>query len=482
MKHVCLGPALVFAVVSTPFAGHAADSTIVVPLKVPIQAIAQAINEKLPRKESGARDGVIGKPVTSSHLSWDFNRSEIALAGGENVLRASATISGTARIEGEAQLIRGDVGKILGKLNPTRISFSAHADLGANVSVSATPVLQSNWRLQPNVTASVDVTEARIPVADITSISVRGEIQPKVDEKVGQLIGDLNAKLANDPFIETAAAKAWADLCKAHKINIRGSDKPVWLIVKPTAAHALPVAIDATNVHLTVGITGETRLSDVEFQPACTVLPQLTAPPADEGFALSVPVTVSYDRIGAELTAALKDHKVEVTSTSTTLIPGQVTAQSDNGRVKLTLAFEVQQGGFMEYFFGGTTGKVTALATPVLDAAGQKLSFKDVDLAIDTDDVLNSAALATAGLSPLLEKLVEEKARIDLAKTAKDATDKANAAISGIKEADLGGLKLSEASVSEIALTSIEVAPDALTAIVTAKGKLAVEVRELNFN
>src|SRR4051812_29711494 len=88
-----------------------ASSVIVVPLSVRIDVLKKVLEEKVPLSESGSKDNVLGKPATSSKLSWTFDRAPIGLTAGNNALTASTSISGVVRIKGEAQIIRGDLGK-----------------------------------------------------------------------------------------------------------------------------------------------------------------------------------------------------------------------------------------------------------------------------------------------------------------------------------------------------------------------------------
>ena len=130
--------------------------------------------------------------------------------------------------------------------NLTGRALDQRADVRGNVTINARPALLPNWRLEPNLSGpgqyrrrqSVDRRRA-------SSISSR-EVKPLLDRAVGEQVGALQARMRNDPFIEQAARREWAKMCRSIPLGKAAAGVPdLWLEVRPVRAVAAQPKIDA---------------------------------------------------------------------------------------------------------------------------------------------------------------------------------------------------------------------------------------------
>ena len=156
-----------------------------------------------------------------------------------------APLNGTFRLTGQigAQvgnitsqlggLLGGSVGEQLGSL--TGRALDQRADIRGNVTLNARPAIMPNWRLEPNLWGQADVGEANLSVAAVR-INLGSEAKPLLDRAVNEQVGALQARLRNDPFLEQAARREWAKMCRSIPLGKAAAGLPdLWLEVAPGA-------------------------------------------------------------------------------------------------------------------------------------------------------------------------------------------------------------------------------------------------------
>ena len=182
-----------------PLAEHLSRATI--PVSVPIAAIGEALERKTPKQEPGSRKNSLGRSFAQSELSWNLNRSRLQVSGRSGALDIGTELSGEARATGTIQLAR-------------KVDFSTSGDVLASVSLTASPTLETNWRVSPNLSeVKIDIQKADIPIKRIGNLDVRGDILPGVRITADALRAQLNQSVARSDFFEQAARKGWKRLC-----------------------------------------------------------------------------------------------------------------------------------------------------------------------------------------------------------------------------------------------------------------------------
>ena len=129
-----------------------------------------------------------------------------------------------------------------------------------------------------------DVGEANLSIAAVR-INCQREAKPLLDRALAEQVGALQARLRNDPFIEQAARREWAKMCRSIPLGKAAAGVPdLWLEVRPVRAVAAQPKIDASAVTLTVGVQAETRITPAESKPDCPFPATVEiVPPMDQG-------------------------------------------------------------------------------------------------------------------------------------------------------------------------------------------------------
>ncbi len=466
-------------------AEEAPISSILVPIMMPINALESALEAAIPTQDAGKQQVDVGPEVPDgATLSWNLRRSPIDLVGKDGELNAQTTMSGRAGIAGTIKVLRGDLGRLLGDLNPTSVPLSVHADLAADAGMRIAPRLTSDWRVEAEIHPAVTLRDADVRILGIP-FSVRSLIQPQLDKQVDGLVEDLRDKLAQDTSLEEAAREAWDNLCRAHPLEISSTDKaaeppaPVWLIVEPLEAHAVQPIITDEVVTLAVGLSARLRLSDQEDSPTCIPLPDLTLGALDPGVRIALPVTVSYARIDEELRPLLIGQPLNVGTTGVVMTPTgfEIGAGSD-GRLRVAIEAEAELPGVWEaiwsYFRGSRVVGIDLETRPQLDRENQTMSFTETRIAATSDDFANVLGQVAALAQARLVSALEQAAHVDLSAESDRARARADRAVAAADPDKLGGLNLSKATLTRLTLKSVAPGRGALEATAVAEGELSV--------
>jgi hypothetical protein len=365
-------------------------------------------------------------------------RNDLGVVGTNGGISVSSTIGGTVRIRGNVRLIRGDIGKLLGKLNPTNIPFSAHADLRATVTAETRPQLLPSWRFQPDLKASAQVQEATIPIQHVGSISVRGHVQRAVDDKLAQLRNQLEAKLRADDRIEKEARRAWAKLCQSFPLDADRDGKPdLYLRVDPVVARASQPRIASNGISLQIGIEANIDVSEDGTRPDCPFPEVLQLLPIeDPRFDIALPLLVSFPKlnelVAAQLPATIKraDQGIEATIRAVRLSP------HSDGHLLLAVEGKLSES---RWLFGKSfEGTIYVKAIPKLDPARQVIAFESVDVDAKSRQFLGVTELLAKAAAPLIERWIAENLVIDVRKEAERLPELAKAAVAELQKTSDG--------------------------------------------
>lgn len=446
-------------------------STITVPVVVALADLQAALETAIPKSEAGFRPDPLGGPIVDDALSWSFQRQPIAVAAQGDRLIISTAIGGTVRVAGRVQPVGGDVGDVLDRLrlNPA-VPFSAHADLAATATLSAAPVVRPDWTVDPQLAGGAQVTEARIPVAGITALSVKGEVQPKLDQKVAELVAGLNRKIASDGAVRNAVARAWTDLCRAHPVSVPAEwGGPLFLVVEPVAAHVAAPRFEGGAATLVLGITAVTRLTDAQAAPACRPLPPAT-PAAAEGFALELPVVLSYPALSRALTQAARRAPATNADGTFQLAVEDIALRPAGTALAIALTIKARETRWLGATYSGT---VHLRATPRYDPDTRTFRLADIRLDPGTDAALADAGIAQL-LAPLLVALVGSEVAHPLAAELDQANAKIQQAVAQLRSRQIPGLAVTRAETDGVRVDAIDLTERAVVVRTSAQGTLAI--------
>jgi hypothetical protein len=270
------------------------NSTVLTPAAITMSAIRDALEAQAPRNLSGKPTNPVSQLLSNADLNFTITRGPLNVSGRSDALVVTTQLAGTFQargtVTGAANALGDTIGNMIGGNLGQQVqslagkTFDQHADLHGTVTTLSRPMIGTNWRLSPNLSAQVNIVDVVLPVAGI-KLSMSNEVKPVVDSLVRDQTNALEARLRNDPFIENAARAQWIKLCRAMPLGAAGANMPnLWLEIRPTRAIAAQPKIDPAAVTLFVGVQAETRIVPNETKPDCPFPSQLDiVPQANEG-------------------------------------------------------------------------------------------------------------------------------------------------------------------------------------------------------
>src|SRR3979490_3394155 len=236
-------------------------STIIAPVAITLAAIREAADRGAPRDFAGKAANPAEQILQNADINWAAERGPITATGAQDVLTLATPLSGTLNITGSLSskvtgavgdvlggLLGGNAAKQIGSINIKNINASA--EIKGNVAMTARPQLSPNWRLDPNLAAQVNLSDTSLTVAG-ARVNVPAQMKPVIDKAVNDQLAATQARIRNDPALETNARAQWAKLCRSIPLQGAASSlPPLWLEMRPTKAIAAQPRIDAAAVTL----------------------------------------------------------------------------------------------------------------------------------------------------------------------------------------------------------------------------------------
>jgi Domain of unknown function (DUF4403) len=478
-------PALVAVPPLQPLTG---TSTVLAPAAIALGAIRDALDAQAPRNLSGKPQNPVSQLLSNADLSFDIARGPLTVSGRPDALVVVTPLSGTFKAAGQIAGGANSVGSQLGNLiggsvgqavqNLAGKAFDQHADIQGTVTTTSKPTIAPNWRLSPNLSAQVNVVDVILPIAGL-KLSVAKQVKPFLDDAVRNQTGALETKLRNDPFIENAARGEWMKLCRAIALGAAGQGMPnLFLEVRPRRAIAAQPKIDGSAVTLLIGVQAETRIVPTETKPDCPFPQTLDlVQQANEGsVSIGVPIDIPFPEVSRLLEAQVggKTYPEDGSGSFAVTIKNAAIAASGD-RLLISLLVHVKKRGLLGFF--GADATVHVYGRPVLDQDKQILRFADVALDVQSQAAFGLLGAAAQAAAPYLQKLLAEKAVIDLKPFAADAKQRIATAVTGfVAQGDGVSAKL---AVNDLRLTGIAYDDKTLRVIANATGAVSVAVSSL---
>ncbi len=370
-------------------------SVVVTPIAIALSAIQDALEASAPRNLTGKRDNPVSQLLSNADIGWTINRGALAVTGRPDGLAVSTVLNGTLHVTGQIASQVGNIGGALGGIinqnlgqslqNLSGKTLDQHADIRGNVTILSRPALAPNWRLEPNLTAQVALADGALSVAGI-KLGISNEVKPMLDRQVNEQVSALQARLRADPFIEQAARRQWAKMCRSISLGAAGAGLPdLWLEIRPTRAFAGQPRIDATALTLVVGVEAQTRVVLGETKPDCPFPANLELVPqaAQSRVAIAVPIDVPFTEVnrllGLQLTGktfpqdGAGPYEAVIRSAS-------ITPSGD----RLLIALRVKAREKTSWFGLGGEANLNVWGRPTLDREHQILRLTDVTLDVDS--------------------------------------------------------------------------------------------------
>jgi hypothetical protein len=464
-------------------------STVTAPIAVALTAIRDAMELQAPHDLAGKRDNPLTQLLGKADIGWTLTRGPFTVVGRSEAMTVSTTLSGTLRVTGQLGNQAGSVGGALGNLlnnndlghglqNLTGKTLDQRADLRGVVTVSARPIIGTNWRIDPNLNTQVAVGDSALSIAGI-KINVANEVKPLLDRTVNEQTAALASRIRNDPVVELAARREWEKMCRSISLKGVGANVPdLWLEVRPTRAFAAQPVIDQNAVTLTVGLQAETRILPGATKPDCPFPSELQiVQELDQGrVAIGVPIDVPFTEVNRLLEAQLKGRNFPESgggSIAITVLGASVAPSGD--RLLLSLRIKARE---QRTFFGfGAEATVYVWGHPVLDPDRQILRLDDIALDVQSEAAFGLLGAAAKAAMPYLQAALADNAVIDLKPFAVSAQQGIGAALAEFRQAE-PGVRV-DAAVTGLRLVDLEYDAKILRIVAEAQGTVAAAVTAL---
>lgn len=459
-------------------------SKIIAPVAVAISAIRTTVERIAPRNFAGKADNPIGQILQNADINWTVERGPIAAAGASNQLTLSTPLNGKLNVTGSlsnnasnalGNLIGGNIGKQLGNISIK--ALNANADIRGNVAMTSKPLLTERWRVEPNITAQVNINDTGVTAGGIR-IGVPAQVKPVMDKLVGEQVAAMQQRVRNDPVIEQTARREWAKMCRSIPLPSAAPGMPdLFLELRPTKAIAAQPRVDATNVILSIGVEAETRILSSKTTPTCPFPALLDiVPPIEAGsMNIGVPIDLPFTEVNKIINAQLKGRTlpedgsgpVAVTVRSATVVPS-------GSRLLISLDVDASTKSFFNF---GAQATIHIWGRPVLDQEKQILRLTDIEVAAESQAAFGLLGAAARAAEPYLRTLLADKASIDLKPFAANAKTKIEGALADFRgggdgvNVDLG--------ITDIRLVGVAFDNDTLRVITETVGTANVTISTL---
>jgi hypothetical protein len=219
------------------------QSSVVVPVSVPLTAIRDLVDRTAPRSFGGKADNPAPQLVQNADISWSVARGAVAVKGAAEQVTVTAPLTGTLSAKGSLSTsAQNKVGDTLGKLFGDKIakqvgvnikSLSASGDIKGMIAITARPKVLPDWHVDPNLSAQVLLSDSNVAVAG-ARINVPAQVKPVIDKAVNEQVAQLQQTIRNDGALERSARREWARICRSIPLQGAGVPNGFWLELRPT--------------------------------------------------------------------------------------------------------------------------------------------------------------------------------------------------------------------------------------------------------
>ncbi|HWZ39966.1 MAG TPA: DUF4403 family protein [Bradyrhizobium sp.] len=463
-------------------------SYVMAPVSIVLSALRDAADRAAPRNFAGKADNPVSQVLQNADIGWTASRGPISATGAQDVLSLSTPLTGKLNVTGSLSskatgavgdaiggLLGANAAKQIGSINIK--AFNASAEIKGLVIITSRPKLAAAWRVEPNLSAQVNMGDSSIVVAG-AKVNVPAEVKPMVDKTVGEQLNAVGQRVRTDPTLERSARVQWAKACRSMPLQGTGptaSLPALWLEFKPTRALAAQPKIDGSAVTVTIGIEADTRITATETKPDCPFPEKITiVPPTPGGVSIAVPIDLPFTDLNAiiEAQVAGKTYPEDGSGAAEVTVKHATIAPAGE---RLLISLDVHAKEKKSFFGFGADATIHIWGRPVLDQAQQTLRLTDVELAVESEAAFGLLGAAARAVVPNLQRALLQKMTVDLKPFASNAQKKIAEVVAdlqknddGVKiQADINAIRLSDIAYDAKTLRVIAEAQGAITAVVT---------------
>jgi hypothetical protein len=354
-------------------AGSITESTLHVPIEVPVSEIAKLVNKVVPDSLYHVRDMEVSGGLFGIKLDLDITRNgeiETYTAYGSVFNRIPLAARGRVRIPP-------------GVWRPFESSFVINATTDLT--------LDEEWNTRSSTNAVI--TWGDEPVITVAGIKVglKGASEDALNQQLAVLTPEIDGIIEREVDLRREVDKVWNDLIDP--IPIR-DDPPMWLSIVPHRTFYSPPESrgDTIVVALWVGATVETIVGDRRDGGEVRELPPLERLPdslqsGTGAFTVHIPISVSYDDAQVIVARSLKGRTLDIKKNVDLEL--QDIRLYGSGR---SVVAEVDFAATLSETSVGTQGTVFFRGTPAYDSVAQVIRVDSFDYDLNSRNALTEAA------------------------------------------------------------------------------------------
>jgi len=464
------------------------SSIILATTSVSIAAIRDAADRAAPRTFTGKADNPASQILQNADIGWTASRGPIAATGAQDVLSLTTPLTGTLNVTGSlsskatgavgdalGSLLGNDVGKKIGSVKIK--ALNANAEIKGNITITSRPKLAAAWHLEANLAGQVALGDSSLSVAG-ARVNVPAQVKPLIDKNVADQIAAAGARIRSDPTFEQNARVQWARACRSIPLQGTGpasSLPPLWLELRPIRAIAVQPHVDAAAVTVTAGIEAETRITSAQTKPDCPFPEKISiVPPTPGAVSVGVPIDVPFADLGRILEAQFAGRSFPEDGSGPVEVTVKHASVAASGE-RLLISLLVHAREKKSWFGFGGEATVHIWGRPVLDQVQQTVRLTDVQLAVESEAAFGVLGAAARAAVPHLQRVLAERAAVDLKPFASNAQKKLAAVISDFQKnedgvrvaAEITGLRLADIAFDSRTLRVIAEADGTINVYVT---------------
>src|SRR5487761_2350275 len=440
------------------------------------------------RSFAGKADNPASQILQNADIGWTASRGPIAATGGQGALSLTTALTGKLNVTGSLSskatgaigdalggLLGGNVAKQIGSVNIK--ALNASAEIRGNVTITSRPRFAAAWHLEPNLAGQVTLGDTSVSVAG-ARVNVPAQVKPVIDKTVADEIAAAGARIRSDPSLERNARIQWAKACRSIPLQGDAASTPaLWLELRPTRAVAVQPRVDAATVTMILGIEAETRITPAQTTPDCPFPEKISVvPPTPAGVSIGVPIDLPFTDINKIVEAQFAGRAFpEDGSGSVNVTVKRASVAASGDRLLISLLVNAKE---KTSFFGfGGEATVHIWGRPVLDQAQQTLRLTNIELAVESEAAFGLLGAAARAVMPHLQKVLAEKATVDLKPFLANAQTRIATAIADLQKNE-NGVRVA-AEISSLNLADIAFDSRTLRVIADAAGTINVTITAL---
>jgi hypothetical protein len=417
-------------------------------LDFPVASIAAHLNaaNKPFHFDSGGNPRVYGDPSLGVvALSVDVPAKRV---------HASATAGGKVQAEGQVGL-----------------HWSVGIDVSGNADGSFSPIVASDWSINPQLQLSAHVGHAvaqtRLPL--VGDIDVTGHAQEAINKALPGITKALEGKLIEAVNLRGNATKVWNEIDSVHRVADR---PPIWLRITPRNVTFGQPTYSTDSIKLGLRLDLETQAFIHESTPEVikTNLPNLTVTgSASDDCTLSVPVEVSYGEVNEQLKAQLSKETINLPDSAYVTIT-DIGVEPFGEGLLMTIDFSGKKG-----WFKSASGRLYVVGIPVLDSATSNLRIEKLEYTAATKSILLQGVEWLA--HPKFLDAMKAVSSVNLSRELSEAKIKANDELERLRKQLPKDID-AKLAVTDIKIDRLGVAAEKIFVVFNIKGKMSATLRQ----